>query len=316
MGVLHGRDLLSPKYVTAIITDGAKRAWFVPIKYHIGDYFIAEINNQKYVFSMAGDKFTYQDTLVRSFQFIIYNTANYKPVSPENMSLLDMVTIANDLPRMNLTLFSVLKMIGQKEKKGMPYKIKDLKDWVEKQRKSPQKTKDSEFLEQSERILAYLDHLRIEEIVTPVKKITEFIEDDLIATDPKFPGSVIDAVLAAETENKRINNQPIKSKTAWMKWIAIFSVIGLILAVVYMAYDNGAFDSIVKPLEGIGDINFSVGAPSASSSDLVQRYPTPEAMKCAIERGELKLASVPPDMKNLVNSAECVEGVPQDGGVP
>jgi len=317
MGVLHGRDLFSPKYITAIITDGAKRAWFVPIKYHIGDYFIADINNQKYVFSMDGDKFTYQDTLVKSFQFIIYNTANYKPVSPKNMAMLDLITIKNDLPRMNLNLFSVLKLVGQKEKKGTPYKIKDLKDWVEKERKKPEKSKNSQFLEQSEGILNYLDHLDIDEICTPVRKMTEFIEDDLITTDPKFPGSIIDAVLAAEVENKRINNIPIKSKTAWIKVMAVVMLIGLIGAVLYIAYDSGAFDSIIDPLAGIGDIDFNIGgAGTISGSTILERYPTPEAMKCAIERGELQLNSVPTEFKGLVSSATCEAGVPQDGGVP
>lgn len=291
---------------------------FVPIKYHIGDYFIAEINNQKYVFSLAGKKFTYQDTLVKSFQVMLYSTANFKPISPEHMSLLEMVTVKNDLPKMNLTLFSVLKILGQKEKNPFKeHKVKDLRDWVEKQRKKGEQQKDTEYVEQAENIIQYLDHLDIDHIVTPVKKITEYIEDDLIATDPKFPGAIIDAVLAAEEANKKINNTPIKSKTAWMKWIAIFSVIGLIGAVLYMAYDNGAFDSVIKPLEGIGDIDFNLSPSTGpSSSDLVNRYPTPEAMKCAIERGEIKLASVPPEMKGLVSSAECVAGVPQDGGSP
>ena len=316
MSILHGRDLLSSKYVTAIITDGAKRAFFVPIKYHIGEYFIADINNQKYVFSMNGDKFTYQDTLVKSFQFIIYNTANYKPVSPKNMALLELFTINDDLPRMNLNLFSVLKLVGQKQKKGVPYKIKDLRDWVEKQRKNP-KVKDNEFLEQSETMLQYLDHLNIEEICSPTRQITEFIEDDLIATDPKFPGSVIDAVLAAELENKRINNIPIKSKTAWIKVMAVVMLIGLIGAVLYIAYDGGAFDSLIDPISSIGDIDFNIGgAGTISGSSILERYPTPEAMKCAIERGELQLGSVPAEFKGLVSSAECVEGVPQDGGVP
>ena len=81
----------------------------------------------------------------------------------------------------------------------------------------------------------------------------------------------------------------------------------MILAVVYMAYDNGAFDSIVKPLEGIGDINFSMSPTvSSSTSDLIAKYPTPEDMKCAVERGEINYSTLPADLKGLVDKAECV----------
>jgi len=211
-------------------------------------------------------------------------------------------------------MFSIFKILKKKEKVPFePHKISDLQEYIN--RKARDKG-SKEYVEQAKNIVNYLEHLDIDQIVTPIKEITEFIEDECMTTDPKFLGSVTDAILDVDIESRRINNLPIKSKTAWMKWIAIFSVIGLIGMVLYMAYDNGAFDSIIQPLEGIGNIEFGGTPPTQQASDLISRYPTPESMKCAIERGELKLASVPANMKTLVNDAECVPGVPQDGGVP
>jgi hypothetical protein len=279
---------------------------------------VVDIEDQKYVFSTKGRKFTYQGWGIKSVQFYIYDTSHYRPVSPEYMAELELVTQKNDLPRLNMMLFSILKILGQKEKTDFKVqKIGDLKKWVEEQRQKPENIKDNDFVEQAENIISYLDHLEIDQIVTPIKKLTEFLDDDLIATDAKYPGSIIDAVMAAEKENKRINNIPIKAKTAWLKWIAILSMIGMIGAVLYIAYDGGAFDSIIGPLEGIGDIDFNLSpGGSASSSDIVSRYPTPEAMKCAIGRGEITINSVPAELKSLVNSAKCEAGVPQAGGVP
>lgn len=250
--------------------------------------------------------------MVKSFETVWYNTTHYRPIDGANLSLLELVTNINDLPKTNGMMFSIFKILSKREKNPFkPHNIDDLKKYIQ------QKAKDQgsqEYVEQAKSIVNYLEHLEIDQIVTPVKKITEFIEGECMTTDPKFLGSIADAILDADLEHKKINNVPIKSKTAWMKWIAIFSVIGLILAVVYMAYDNGAFDSIIKPLEGI---NISLPQPGvSSSSDLLERYPTPEAMKCAIERGEIKLASVPAELKGLVDKAECVAGVPQDGGSP
>lgn len=317
MGLRPKSKYFSDKFVNAIIIDASDRAHFMPIRNTIGDYFIATVDDQKYVFSMKGKKFTYHDWGVESIEFYVYNTAHYKPVDPDAMSELDLIMKQNDLPRLNMMLLSILKILGQKEKtKFEPHKVQDLKKWVEEQKKKPENAKDNDFIEQAENIIQYLDHLSIDKIVTPIKKITEFLDDDLIATDAKYPGAIIDSVLQAELETKKINNTPIKAKTAWIKYIAIFSVIGLVGAVVYIAYEGGAFDAVVKPLKGIGDIDFNLASPSQSSSAIVNRYPTPEAMKCAIERGEITISSVPADLKPLVNSAKCVPGVPQAGGTP
>lgn len=322
MSILHGRDLLSSKFITAIITDASNRAFFVPIKYTIGDYFIADIEKQVYVFKIEGkDIHTYRDTLVKSFRVIFYNTTHYRPVSDKS-KMLELALVKNNLPKADMMLFSVFKILGKREKDPFEKtKISDLKEWIAKRTdevtaKGKDEDQVSDFVKQAQSIVNYLESLKIDEICTPLKKISEFIEDDLISPDPKFFGTVISGVMEADMENRKVTNAPIKSKTAWMKIVMVVLFIGLVGAIVYIAYENGAFDSLAG-LGAIGDIDFNIGGGvTASGSDIVAKYPTPEAMKCAIERGDLKLASVPAEFKSLVNSAECTPTYGGEATIP
>jgi hypothetical protein len=230
--------------------------------------------------------------------------------------------VKNNLPKVDMMLFSVFKILGKREKNEFKKtKISDLKEWISQRTeevtaKGKDENEVSEFVKQAQSIVNYLEGLDLTEIVTPLKKVSEFIEDDLISPDPKFFGTVISGVMEADMENRKVTNAPIKSKTAWLKIVAVALLIAVIGMVVYMAYENGAFDSLAG-LGAIGEIDFNLGGGGAvSGSDIVAKYPTPEAMKCAIERGDLKLASVPAEFKGLVNSAECQAGVPQAGGTP
>lgn len=322
MSILHGRDLLSSKYITAIVTDSSNRAFFIPIKYTIGDYFIAEIESQVYVFKIEGKEIhTYRDTLVKSFRVIFFNTSHYRPIS-DKAKLLELALVKNSLPKADMMMFSVFKILGKREKNVFKsHNITDLKDWINKRTDEVSNSDKADvevndFVKQARSIVNYLESLDIEEIITPLKKISEFIEDDLISSDAKFFGTVVSGVMEADMENRKVTNAPIKSKTAWLKIIAVVLLIAVIGMVVYIAYENGAFDSLAG-LGAIGEIDFNIGGGGTiSGSDILARYPTPEAMKCAIERGDLQLASVPAEFKGLVNSAKCEVGVPTDGGVP
>jgi hypothetical protein len=266
----------------------------------VGDYFIAEINNQTYVFSLAGKRYTYYDTLVKSFQVMFYDISHYKPIDPAGISELELVTIKNDLPKSNMMMFNIFKILSKQEKHIFkPHKIADLKKYIlEKAENQGAK----EYVEQAQSIVNHLEHLKIDQIVTPLKRVTDYIEDELLATDPKFLGSLATAVLEADQEHKRINNVPIKSRTAWIKIMAVLMLVGLIGAVIYIAYDAGAFDGILDPLEGFSEFDFNIGGGTAPSN-IMEKYPTPEALKAAIDRGEVDYSSLPPDVKKLVDSA-------------
>ena len=73
MGVLHGRDLLSPRHTTAIIWDASNRLYFVPIKYSLGDYFPVVINGLLYVFKIDGSRIlTYKEVGSKSFRVLYF----------------------------------------------------------------------------------------------------------------------------------------------------------------------------------------------------------------------------------------------------
>ncbi len=257
------------------------------------------------MFSLEGKKYTYQDTMVKSFQMMLYTISHYKPVDVPNNKLLELITIANDLPRMNMIMLSILKLFGQREKmKFQNHTLADLTKDLKAEQEKPERQQDQDFIDQANSIINYLSHLKIYQIVTPVKKITEFLEDDLIASDPKFPGNCIDAALVAEEANKKINNVPIRSKTAWMKYALVFMMIGFIGAVVYIANEQGVFDQITGLVPDLSDFSLTPTAPQ--QSDLLKKYPTPESMRAAIDSGQLDYASLPPNIKAMVDEIPSV----------
>ena len=298
MGVLSGKDIFSSKWVTAIIFDSGGQAHFFPIKSVLGDYFVIDINHKIYCFEIVDSRVkTYRQTLVKSFRFLLYDTTHSRPISPENNKELEEIITKNNLPKLNMNLFNILHALGKQEKQEFtPHELQGLIKEVSENK--------GQHSEQAVNLINYLQNLNIEQIVTPVKSITEFIEDDLIATKPGFLGDILSVFQRADIENKKITNTENKGKTAWMKWIAIIAMIGLVIAVIYMAYDNGLFDPILnagKSLEGFEGFNFS---PGSSSQDIMQKYPTPEALNAAIDRGEVNYDSLPPDIKAMVDSYE------------
>ena len=297
MGVLHGRDLLSSRHTTAIIWDASNRLYFVPIKYSLGDYFPVVINNLLYVFKIEGSRIlTYRETLSKAFRVLIYTTSHFLPISAEQKEL-ELVLHENNLPRVEGNLYSIMKILGKKEKDPFqPHNIKELLEEVAQ--------KEDEYSVETRNLITFLDHLKVDRIVTPVRRLSDFLDGELLETDPKFYGTVTALQERTDKGNKMITNAPMGPKIAWMKWIAVMALIGLVLAVVYMAYDNGWFDPVLnagKSLEGFEGFNFS---PGSSSQDLMQKYPTPEALNAAIDRGEVNYDSLPPDIKAMVDSYE------------
>lgn len=299
MGVLSGKDIFSPKWVTAVIFDSGGQAHFIPIKYVLGDYFVADINKKIYVFEIVDSRVkTYRPTLVRSFRFMLFDTTHSRPISTENNKELEEVIRKNNLPRLNVTLFNVLKALGKKEKQE--FTAHELKGLIEEVSKN-----QGQYSEQAINLINYLQNLNIDQIVTPVKSITEFIEDDLLATKPGFLGDILSVFQRADVENKKITNTPITGKTAWMKWILILSFVVIIVLIFYVAYQNGWLDPILHAGDAIKNANFNLGPPpSGSDAEFAAKYPTPEAAKAALDRGELHESQIPPSMRELVKNVK------------
>jgi hypothetical protein len=299
VGVLSGKDLFNSKYITAVIIDSSNRSFFVPIKYTLGDYFLTVIDKRLYVFRMNERVLTYRHTLVKSFRWYLYTTDHYLPMSPQRLKELEQILEKNSLPRMNLMLFNILKYLGKREKSQfVPHKIESLvAELVSHQ---------DQYSEQIANLLNYLDHLSVDEIVTPVRKISEFIEDDLLATDPKFFGDVINFFKRTDVELKHVNNAPITGKKNWLLWIAIMLGVALIAVVIIWAWQTGKFDGILPDFSNFKGFQFT----PPQSNDIMKQYPDPVDLKIAIDQGKVDYNSLPENIKKLVDTVKLPDAKP------
>ena len=80
----------------------------------------------------------------------------------------------------------------------------------------------------------------------------------------------------------------------------------LIVVIGYFAYEQGAFDSLTGMFSGFGDFSMPTFTPPSlpSSTDIMSKYPTPEASKAAIDRGEVSYNSLPSDVKKMVDNVK------------
>ena len=315
MAILHGRDLFSPKYITAEIKDASKRLWYVPIKHTIGDYFLADIGGQIYCFKIDNEICQYREKLTKSFRIIQYDTTHYRPVKSD-IKELERILEKNDLPKVDGMLANIFRILGSKEKKEFtPHRLKDMIQDLSKYNQSDTgkviPIGENKYATQIESIIQFLHNLNVEEITTPVRSISEFIEDDLRATDPKFLGTVATTLQSLDFENKKVTNTPIKSTLAWAKWGLMFMMIAMVAFVIYYGYEQGWFDSISsigEGFEGLGNVIPAPGSSFAPSGGKDDKYYqdnfTPESLRAAIDRGEIDEDSLPTATKEMVRDVE------------
>ena len=305
MGVLHGRDIMSGKFITAIISDSANRLHFVPIKHQLGDYFLTELDNQLFIFKIDGRRIkTYRQTLTKAFSVLQYDTTHFLPISDE-IPELELMLKKNNLHNVDGMLFSILKILGKKEKANGKFEGHEIKKMLEDIGE-----KKDEYSEETRNMITYLDHLDIDKIVTPVKRLSEFLEGDLLATDPKFYATVASFHERADKGNQVITNASIGAKTAWLKIILVVMMIAMVGFVLYFAYDQGWFDSLTdltKGLEGFQGIPSPTGSfnpPTTKDAAYYQNNFTPEELKAAVDRGEIDEDDLPGSIKEMIKNVE------------
>ena len=310
MGVLPNNGILSYKYLNAKIKDAGGRIKFVQVKNYLGDYFITTINQKPYVFNVdSKDVGIYDEWGVKKYRIIDYSTKHYKPISDKTDAIKQLLE-KNGLPRVNMKLFNVLKTLGKQEKKGFQkHDIEKLIDNLsdENNNKLVQILgREPKYKEAAVDVVEFLKSLETDEIVTPVKEISEYIEDDLIATDPGFYGTVITTHQRTDIEHKRITNTPVGPKRPYGILLAI--IFGVMLAAVgiYLLYDNGSFDSITSMTDSFGAVGeaFKMQGSTQSAISVTEQYPTPEAAKAAIDSGQANITDFPESMRALIQSVE------------
>ena len=302
MGVTNGRDLLSSKYQTAIIIDSVNTMHFVPIKNPIGDYFFVTINSELYAFDTKGDTYKWRPKLAKTFECLIYFTDHYKPLSSE-LKELEQILEKNDLPKMSSIQHKLFSLLKLREKKDFQsFDLQKLQEELENTES------DETRAALNKDIINYIKELAIEKIVTPVKRVTNYLDESLLATDPKFMGSVKTAVQLAMTENREVNHTPIGPAKGWLKVAIVGILIMAVGGMLYMAYEQGYFDSLISMIPGqsigSGGGGLFGGGPEAVQTDLLTKYPTPESAKAAIDRGEVELNDFPPNMRDAIKAVE------------
>lgn len=299
-GLFHGRSVFSSKYITAVITDASHHLRFFPIKITLGDYFVVTIDQQTYVFKINGDRiFTYMEKGAKSFRVIFYDICNYMPVSPSDYKELEQVIDINKLPPMNRRLFNTLKFISRTEKDD--FVEHDLVKYVEVLANNNKLKYSGEVAS----LLNYFTHLNITKIVTPLRRITDFLEEDLVATDARFMGMIFDKAVEVDKEHKPITNKAVTAKKSYILMIALVVIAILVIAVVYLAYESGAFENLGASFGG----TFG-GKGGPSSADLMKQYPTPESLKAGVDRGELDYEKLPADIKKAIDSVKLPVAIP------
>lgn len=277
MGLI--RDL-SPKHLNALIVDAGNLVHLIHVKYMIGDYFTCIIDKQTYVFRIEGATKRYQEKLRRRYELQWYDTRHYSPLNDQRTKELQDVLIKNHLPKVNGMLYSVFRILGSREKDPQSFRKHNLKKIFKEVA-----DKKSQYAVAIRNIRNYLDGLNIEEIVTPVKSVADYITDDIIATNPGYLGNAIALYTALDVESKKITNTPPGPRKPLMKiMILVLLGIALVVGAYYMSTNNT-----------LG----TLGGNQFQKVDIAHKYPTPEKLHAAVDRGEIKyddLDSIGKDM--------------------
>mgnify|MGYP007062766760 CR=1 FL=1 len=337
MGVFGHNDLFSRKFDTAIVRDSQNRGYFIHIKNTLDEYFISKLNGTFYAFSLREARIiTHRWFGIRTFRWIDYDTTHYKSIQYDKLEALKLFLIKNQLPRMNLVQHAMIKILGRKERKveiqtrnkahsainkqiddGVaiesievpPHDIEALINEIAE--------RQDDYPQESTNLINYIKSLDIDTIVTPCRKISEYIEDDLMATNPTFLGELMPRIMRLLGKHAEITNSPYSSKSAWLMKLVVISFIAVgIIGVAIMA-DQGMFDQLLNALpdtsafKGIGDIS-NVGNNAAvdyCGDDYLQNNYTPEELKAGIDNGSIT-CKLSPTMQMSVDGAKLPKAVP------
>lgn len=286
--------IYSSKYLNAEITDAGDRIHVVHLKYILGDYFVTKIDGQTYVFRIKGKIYTYHAFGMRTVRKLYYNTKHYMPISQDDYKKIENMIDVNALPKLNRTLFNVLSYLGKTERKD--FKEHDMESVF-----SVIADQATEYAKEAANMKNFLDHLKIDKIVTPVKEVTEFMQEDFIATDPQFFGDVLPAFQRLDVEDKLITNKPVRGKKNIVKFIAIALGVSLVALLLIHLNSIHAFDQISGPFDSVGSFFRTQNhAPPAGPTIPAQCQGAPETCKAAVDSGQVKLSQLPATLRSVI----------------
>ena len=302
------RSIFSSKFTTAIITDSSNKIFLVPIIHTLGDYFVAELNKTNYVFKIEpGQIKQYHGWKKNVFSLIFYDTRHYKPFNAKTDEL-EKVLKENSLPKVDSTMARVFKALGQKEKKdfsshSMEDLIKDLANLRDNKKKQSQAMKKGyNYDDKFASIVNYLKSLSVDEIITPLKSVSEYIQDDLITSDSAFMGAVITSYQRTDIEHRKMTNTPSLGKLNMMKIMVFVALIGSVAVMGYVMYEEGYFSGN-NPLSSVfpGFSSPNANIDLSNDQQVQEKYPTGQSLKAAVDSGKVDYNKLSPRVQAMVD---------------
>lgn len=303
IGLFSGKKVFSHKNLTAEIMDAGNKIYFHPVKYIVGDYFLAVINNQTYAFKIDGARIKTSDAGgTKQFSVIHYDIQNYLPISERDLKLLELTLKENNLPKVNNKMLGALKLLGDKEKANdgefHPHELDRIieKLAIHKDRYSKEITE----------ILDFMTALDTSKIVTPVRRIGDFLTGDCKTVDAKFMGEIFTQAVKMDETAKKVLNPPLTAKKSYLIIILAIGIIGTTAGMGYFANEAGVF-------EGFGGIvpNVGGGGGGYDQATLMSKYPSGPALRAAVDSGELDYDRLPKNVQQIVDDTPSPVAVPE-----
>jgi hypothetical protein len=227
--------------------------------------------------------------MARTFAFYVYFTDNYNPVTKE-LKELDTVLERNDIRKFSMMWYKILKQFarGEKRKFEAMEKLKLIEALSKDLKSNPKRYADYEDL------IDFLKDQPLENIVTPVRRVTDYLDETFLAPDPAVFGAIKTSLKMLLNENREVNHVEIKAKKGWMKIALLFAVIGMGAMIGWFVYDGGYLDDLGSSFGG------SFGGPN--DEQIMSKYPSCASLKSAVSGGSLDYNSLSAKVKAIFDS--------------
>lgn len=314
-----------------------------------GKYFAFSLENARYLTHRS------KHGLGKSFQVVQYDTTHTHCLSPTTKELEIMLS-ENSLPKMDRTMHEIFKILARREKEtfgkwlvgkksfdtkkeaekyldGLDNKTIDDVDENDKPIKKELEVihdvhtishlvkifenEKGEFPDKVREIKKYLSELDVRHIVTPLRTITNFIENDLIATSSSFLGEGVARYQRLDGTLRAVTNVPVKPKGNMSKYLVVALVAGIIIAGVYGLNESGSLKGVTDFMDNLGTIQegfqglpsptqgiqrTSSGGVDYSDNALMNKYPDCHSILVDINAGLLDANKLSSQMQGFIES--------------
>ena len=272
----------------------------------------------------------------RQARFALFDVSHYKAIDGAAIKELDLVLAKNGLGKVDRMMLRLLVMLGREEAKQMqmmrkaakeaeesgdgkggeagvaaakfqPHDLVELARFVEENK--------AMFPEEAEALGTYLAELDIDQIVTPVRAVSEYLQGDLMSTEPTFLSELSSRWGMMDVENRIMSNTPKTSATSWGKWGVVMAVVVGIVAVIGIGVSEGWFESVGSLIPELDGASLgsafnpmslqvpSVGQVLCDEASIMNRYATPLDLKIAVESGS-ETCDLPDAVVGMLNDVE------------